>query len=62
MHDQVIKWTKAKVHVFSDSVLCVEKMQEQFRSEAKMECSTQRISTVQFLQSDFWDLMEKRLS
>ena len=27
-HDQVIKWTKAKVHVNSDSVLCLGKMQE----------------------------------
>ena len=27
-HDQVITWTKAKVHVCSDSVSCMEKMQE----------------------------------
>ena len=27
-HDQVIRWTKAKVHVYSDSVLCVGKMYE----------------------------------
>ena len=25
-HDQVIKWAKAKVHVYSDSVLCLGKM------------------------------------
>ena len=25
-HDQVIKWAKAKVYVYSDSVLCLEKM------------------------------------
>ena len=24
-HDQVIQWTKAKVHVYSDSVLCLVK-------------------------------------
>ena len=24
-HDQVITWTKAKVRVYSDSVLCLEK-------------------------------------
>ena len=28
-HDQVITRTKAKVHVCSDSFLCLEKMQEQ---------------------------------
>ena len=28
LHDQVIKWTKAKVHVYTDSVLCLGKMQE----------------------------------
>ena len=28
VHDQVIKWAKAKVHVYTDSVLCLEKMQE----------------------------------
>ena len=26
-HDQVITWTKAKVRVYSDSVLCMEKCQ-----------------------------------
>ena len=25
-HDQAIKWAKAKVHVFSDSVCCLGKM------------------------------------
>ena len=28
MYDPVIQWTKAKVHVHSDSVLCLGKMQE----------------------------------
>ena len=28
MHDQVITWTKAKVHVYTDSVLCLGKMSE----------------------------------
>ena len=27
-HDQVIKWTKAKVHVYTDSVLCMGKTRE----------------------------------
>ena len=27
-HDQAIKWTKAKVRVYSDSVLCVGQMNE----------------------------------
>ena len=27
-HDEVITWTKAKVHVYSDSVLCLRKMSE----------------------------------
>ena len=28
LHDQVIKWTKAKVHVYADSVSCLVKMQD----------------------------------
>ena len=27
-HDQVIQWTKAKVRVYSDSVLCLERMND----------------------------------
>ena len=35
MHNQVIKWAKAKVHVFPDSVLCLEKMQERSGTNKK---------------------------
>ena len=28
LNDTVIEWTKAKVHVYSDSVLCLEKMHD----------------------------------
>ena len=53
-HDQVITWTKAKVHVYSDSVLCLEDAGA-FRSKSKMEESTWRISTVRFLQRIIWN-------
>ena len=39
MHYQVIKWAKAKAHVYSDSVLCLVKMQE--HSEANQRWKTQ---------------------
>ena len=35
LHNIVIKWAKAKVHVYSDSVLCLGKMYE--HSEAKIQ-------------------------
>ena len=35
MDDQVIKWTKATVHVCSDSVLCLGKMQEQTKANQR---------------------------
>ena len=34
-HDKVIKWTKAKVHVYSDSFLCLGKMHEHSEAHAK---------------------------
>ena len=34
-HDQVIKWAKAKVHVYSDSVLCLGKMQSHSEANEK---------------------------
>ena len=43
-HDKVIKWAKAKVHVCSDSVLCLGKMQE--HSEANKQLKDQ----LQYLQ------------
>ena len=39
-HDQAIRCAKAKVHVYSESVLCLGKMHSQFRSE--MECGETR--------------------
>ena len=44
--DQVIKWTKAKVSVYSDSVLCLVKMKGSFRSKSKMGRPSGRISNV----------------
>ena len=35
LHDKVIKWTKAKVHVYSTSVLCLGKMQGQTEANVK---------------------------
>ena len=40
LHDKVTKLTKAKVHVYSNSVLCLGKNARAFRSERKMERST----------------------
>ena len=39
LHDKVLKWAKAKVHVVSDSVLCLGKMQE--HSEATKQWKDQ---------------------
>ena len=36
-HDQAIKWAKAKVRVYSDSVLCVGQMNESNEAIAKWE-------------------------
>ena len=49
-HDQVIKWTKARVRVYSDSVLCMSENVRPFRSKSKMGKYSRRISTVQFVQ------------
>ena len=48
-HDQVIKWTKARVHVYSDSVLCLEKMHEHFDAIERWGRSSGRILIVRFL-------------
>ena len=34
-HDQAIKWAKAKVHAYSDSVLCLGKMQSHSEANEK---------------------------
>ena len=53
-HDQVITWTKAKVHVYSESArLLLKENVRAFRSEPKMEKSSFRTSTVQLLQRFF---------
>ena len=35
LHDTVIKWAKAKVHVYSDSVLCLGEIYEHTEANAK---------------------------
>ena len=35
LHDEVIRWAKAKVHVYSDSVLCLGKMHEHTEANVK---------------------------
>ena len=55
LHCYAIKWTKAKVHVYSGSVFMSGEGARSFRSKPKMECSTPRISTVQFLQRIIWN-------
>ena len=37
LHDNVIKWTKAKVHVYSDSVLSLGKMHEHSEVNVKWQ-------------------------
>ena len=37
VHDKVIKWAKAKVHVYSNSVLCLGKMQEHLEANARWQ-------------------------
>ena len=59
-HDQVMKWTKAKVHVYSDSVLCLGRMQEQKRTNDGMINSKSFDSPL--LAENYLALMEHRLS
>ena len=61
MHDQVIKLTEVKVHVYTDSVLCLGMMQDHSGANQWMECSTRRISTNQFL-LNYLESMENQLS
>ena len=51
-HDQVTKWTKGLLRFR----LVLGEDAGAFRSEPKMECSTRRISTVQFSQRIIWNL------
>ena len=41
VHDKVIKWTKAKVHVYSNWVLCLGKMQEHSEANARWQAQLQ---------------------
>ena len=47
-HDQVVRWTKAKVRVYSGSVLCLVKLSENSEAKAKKGKSSWRIATIQF--------------
>ena len=49
-HDQVIQWTKAKVRVYSDSVLYLVKMYDNRVAIKRLEGSSGRIHNVRFLQ------------
>ena len=51
-HDQVIKWTRAKVHFESDSVLCLGKMYEHF---AAIERCEGQMDEFQFLRRIIWN-------
>ena len=60
-HDQVIKWTKAKVLVYSNSVLCLGKLSD--HSEANQRWEGQ-VADFQLPASyeDYWESMESQLS
>ena len=55
-HDQVIQWTKAKVRVYSDSVLCLEKMYDNrdaiFRCEGQVEEFKMSVSYKELIGND----------
>ena len=51
LHNKIIKWAKAKVHVYSDSVLCLGMMYE--HSEGKSKAS--RLPTGQRIQRIIWN-------
>ena len=57
-HDQVIQWTKAKVRVYSDSVLCLWKMLAQrnaiTRWEGQVECP--------LLVENYWESVERQFN
>ena len=60
-HDQVIKWTKAKVHVYSDSVLCLRKMQEHQQQIKDGKLNSKNCDSL-ILTENYLELVENQLS
>ena len=59
-HDQAIKWPKAEIRVYSDSVLCLGKMADPADANRRWEGSSGRISLIRT--GKYLEWMEKRLS
>ena len=54
-HDQAIKWTKAKVNVYSDSVLCLGKMHGHSEANENWKKPDKRISTIKRIHRVLWN-------
>ena len=61
-HPQAIKWTKAEVHVYADSVLCLAKNRWTSRSDRKMDRAAEGSSFNCFYSRFFLESMERPLS
>ena len=57
-NDQAIKWTKAGIYVYSESVLCFEKM---YGPEDAVKRWTDQVSTLKMCHT-FWDLKGKHVT
>ena len=60
-HDQVIKWTKAKVFVYSDSVLCLSKMLNPSEANERWKGQVADFQLSDSLQN-CWELTENQLT
>ena len=61
MHDQVIKCTKAEVHVHSDSVLCLEKMQDHSEANERWNAQLEEFNNPT-LTENYLESMDNQLS
>ena len=61
IHNQVIKWTKAKVDFYTDSVSCLEKMQDHSGANRKSTAQLENFNSPILSEKNF-ELMENRLS
>ena len=60
-HDQVIQLRKAKVRVYSDSVLCLEKVNDSKDAITRLEGQVEEFK-MSFLTKNCWESMEKQLN
>ena len=54
-HNQVISWAKAKVHVYSDSLLCLGRTSHPFRSKHEVERTDSVSPKIQRVRRIVWN-------